>query len=53
MHKFTKKYHGQTRQPYHGSGDNQGQETFLAPCTDKQIHNYDTECSKQYPSQSP
>ena len=26
------------------SGDNQGQETFLAPSADKQTRNYDTEC---------
>ena len=27
------------------SRDSQGQETFLAPSADKQIRNYDTECS--------
>ena len=31
--------------PYPGSGDSQGQETFLAPPADKQTRNYDTECS--------
>ena len=30
------------------SGDSQGQETFLAPSTDKQTRNYDTECSYIY-----
>ena len=34
------------------SGDSQGQETFLAPSTDKQTRNYDTECSNHHPSLS-
>ena len=35
------------RLPHPGSGDSQGQETFLAPSADKQTRNYDTEGSKQ------
>ena len=35
------------------SGDSQGQKTVLAPSTDKQTCNYDTEYSNHYPSQSP
>ena len=34
------------------SGDNQGQETFLAPSADKQTRNYDIECSNHHPSLS-
>ena len=34
------------------SGDNQDQETFLAPSAAKQIRNYDTEYSNHHPSQS-
>ena len=33
------------------SGDIQGQGTFLAPSSDKQTCNYDTECSNHYSSQ--
>ena len=40
------------RQPHPRSGNSQGQETFLAPSTDKQTHNYDTECSNHNPSPS-
>ena len=40
------------RLPHPRSGDSQGQETFLAPSADKQIRNYDTECSNHHPSQS-
>ena len=40
------------RLPHPRSGDSQGQETFLAPSTDKQTSNYDTECSNHHPSQS-
>ena len=32
------------------SGESQGQETFLAPSTDKQTCNYDTEGSNHHPS---
>ena len=40
--------------PFHPrSGDSQDRETFLAPSTDKQTHNYDTECSNKHPSKSP
>ena len=31
-----------------GSGDSQGQETFLAPSANKQTRNYDTECSNHH-----
>ena len=31
------------------SGNSQGQETFLAPSADKQIHTYDTECWNYHP----
>ena len=41
------------RQPHPRSGDSQGQETFLAPSTDKQTPYYDTECSNHNPSPSP
>ena len=34
------------------SGDNQGQETFLAPSAEKQPRNYDTECSNHHLSLS-
>ena len=40
------------RLPHPWSGDSQGQETFLAPSTDKQTRNYDTECSNHHPSVS-
>ena len=40
------------RLSYPRSGDNQGQETFLAPSADNRIHNYDTECSNHHPSLS-
>ena len=30
------------RPPPSQSGDSQGQETFLAPCSDNQTHHYDT-----------
>ena len=30
------------------SGGSQGQETFLAPSSDKQTHNYNTECSNAF-----
>ena len=40
------------RLPHPRSGDSQGQETFLAPSTDKQTRNYDTECSNHYLSLS-
>ena len=33
-------------------GDSQGLETFLAPFTDMQTRNYDTDCSNHHPSQS-
>ena len=32
------------------SGDSPGQETLLAPSTDKQTSNYDTECPNHLPS---
>ena len=35
------------RLPHPRSKDRQGQETFLAPSADKQIHNY--ECSNHHP----
>ena len=38
--------------PHPWSRDSQGQETFLAPSTDKQTHNYDTECLHHHPSQA-
>ena len=41
------------RLPHTRSGESHGQETFLAPSADKQIHRYDTECSNHHPSQSP
>ena len=34
------------RAPHPRSEDSQGQETFLAPSADKQIHNYDTRVLK-------
>ena len=37
------------RLPYPRSGNNLGQETFLAPSADKQTRNYDTECSNPIP----
>ena len=40
------------RLPHPRSGDSKGQETFLAPSTDKETRNYDTECSNHYPSLS-
>ena len=40
------------RLPHPRSGDSQGQETFLAPSTDKQTRNYDIECSNHHPSLS-
>ena len=40
------------RLPHHWEGDSQGQKTFLAPFVDKQIRNYDTECSNHHPSLS-
>ena len=30
------------------SGGSQCQETFSAPCSDKQTHNYNTECSNAF-----
>ena len=39
--------------PYPWSGDDQGQEMFLATSADKQTLNYDTEWSNHYPSQLP
>ena len=38
--------------PHPWSGYSQGQETVLAPSTDKQTCNYDTECSNHHPSLS-
>ena len=38
--------------PHPWSGDSQGQETFLAPSADKQIRNYDKECSNHHLPQS-
>ena len=40
------------RLPHFQSGDSQGQETFLAPSTDKQTRNYDIDCSNHHPSLS-
>ena len=40
------------RLPHPRSRDNQGQETFLAPSTDKQTRNYDIECSNHHLSLS-
>ena len=40
------------RLPHPRSGDNLGQETFLAPSADKQTRIYDTECSNHHPSLS-
>ena len=40
------------RLPHPRSGDSQGQETFLAPSTDKQTRNYDIEYSSHRPSLS-
>ena len=37
------------RLPHTDSGNNQTQETFLAPSSDKQTHNYDKECSNHHP----
>ena len=34
------------------SGERKWKETFLAPSADRQTHNYDIECSNQYPSLS-
>ena len=34
------------RLPHHGSGDSQGQETFLAPSADKETRKYDTRVLK-------
>ena len=39
--------------PHPRSVDRQGQETFLAPSADEQIHNYDTVRSNHHLSQSP
>ena len=36
------------RLPHPWSGDSQSQETFLAPSSDKQTRNYDTECSNHH-----
>ena len=41
------------RLPHPRSRDSQGQETFLAPSSDKQTRNYDTECSNHHPSLYP
>ena len=38
--------------PHLRSGDNQGQETYLASSADKQTRNYDMECSKHHTSLS-
>ena len=38
------------RLPHPGSGDSQGQETFLAPFADNQTRNYNTECLNNHPS---
>ena len=35
------------RLPHPWSGDSQDQETFLAPCDDKETRNYDTRVLKQ------
>ena len=40
------------RLPHPGSGDSQGQKTFLAPSADKRTSNYDTKCSNHHPSLS-
>ena len=40
------------RLPHPWSGDSQGQETFLAPSADKQIPNFDIECSNHHLSLS-
>ena len=45
--------HAIVRLLHPGSGDSQGQETFLAPSADKEIRNYYTECSNHHPFQSP
>ena len=39
------------RLPHPRSGDSQGQKEFLAPFSDKQTHNYGTECSNHHPYQ--
>ena len=36
------------RLPHPRSGNSQGQETFLAPCANKQTRNYDIECSNRH-----
>ena len=38
--------------PHPQTGDSQDQEMVLAPSSDKQTRNYDTECSNHYPSLS-
>ena len=40
------------RLPDPGSGDTQGQETFLAPSAENPTRNYDIECSNHHPSLS-
>ena len=37
------------RLPHPGSGDIQGQKTYVAPFADKQTHKYDTNCSNLFP----
>ena len=40
------------RLPHPGSGDSQGQQTFLPPSAEKPIRNHDIECSNHHPSLS-
>ena len=45
--------HAIVKLPHPQSRHSHGQKTFLAPSVDKQTRNYETECSKHHPSQSP
>ena len=38
--------------PHPRSGDSEGQESFLAPSADKEIRNFDIECSNHHPALS-
>ena len=50
IYKFTSECHSQASPS--SEWDSQGQKTYLAPHADKQIRNYDIECSNHHPSLS-
>ena len=52
MYMYTIYTHTYIRLPHPWSGDNRGQETFLAPSADNQTRNCDTDCSNHHPSLS-